>query len=288
MFYEYRDKVRKENGINITDRELTFYYTKWKLLKKSWSNLKQEYPTTVEEAFEVSLEGCYYLKQMREALDGGRIIEFDIEPNLPIYTWWDLGLDDENVCGLFQFYQDEIRVVDVIHGSDEMIGFYLQKLIDLKHPGGIAQINFPWDGNIRNLTNRKSPYDIANSPSFFQGKVKLVKNISVMDGINACRSVLPRVYFRKNSPGVMMLVKALRYYKKERDEKRGVWKKTPNHDWTSHYADMMRYMAIDQWKRADLPKTAQQMALAGDRQGAMLSDFEREFEEEEESLFTFD
>lgn len=286
-FYAYRDKMQKEHGIEITDQELTFYYNKWKLLKKSWSNLKQEYPTTVEEAFEVSLEGCYYMKQMREALDGGRIMEFDIEPTLPIFTWWDLGLDDENVVGLFQFYQDEIRLVDVIHNSDEVMGYYLQNLKDLNHPADIAQINLPWDGHIKNLTNKKSPYDIASSPNFFPGKVRLVKNISVMDGINACRSILPRVFFRKNSPGVMRLVKAMRHYKKEWDSKRGVWKNSPNHDWTSHFADMMRYMAIDQWDRKPLPTKPQQMPFS-QQNSHTLTDFEREFEEEEESLFTFE
>lgn len=298
-FYEYRERMRKEHDIAINDQELTYYYVKWKLLKKSWELLRQEYPTVPEEAFEVALAGCYYMKQMRNAINNGRVLEFDFEPALPVFTWWDLGLDDENVCGLFQFYQDEIRLVKVIHGSDETIGFYLKQLMDMKvevvDAKGmrdevglkIAEINFPWDGNIKNLTNKKSPYDIANDPRYFKGKVKLVKNIRVIDGINACRNTLGRVYFNKSDPGVMKLVKAMRYYRKERDEKRGVWKNVPLHDWTSHYADMMKYMAIDQFARPTLSKVAIEIPMGSAKDDVEKTDFEEAFEEEEEGLFTF-
>lgn len=36
---------------DLTDLEITYYYTKWLSLKKDWEKLHQEYPTTPEEAF---------------------------------------------------------------------------------------------------------------------------------------------------------------------------------------------------------------------------------------------
>jgi len=36
---------------NLTNREITYYYTKWLSLNRSWTQLHQEYPTTPEEAF---------------------------------------------------------------------------------------------------------------------------------------------------------------------------------------------------------------------------------------------
>lgn len=35
----------------LSDREITYYYTKWLSLKKDWDKLHQEYPTTPDEAF---------------------------------------------------------------------------------------------------------------------------------------------------------------------------------------------------------------------------------------------
>jgi len=39
---------------NLSDKEVTYYYLKWLSLKKDWNILRQEYPTTPEEAFILS------------------------------------------------------------------------------------------------------------------------------------------------------------------------------------------------------------------------------------------
>ena len=39
---------------NLSDKEITYYYLKWLSLKKDWDILRQEYPTTPEEAFILS------------------------------------------------------------------------------------------------------------------------------------------------------------------------------------------------------------------------------------------
>lgn len=49
-FDDYRSKMR-ERKIEITDKELTFYYKQWLSYGKDWSRLRQECPTTAEEAF---------------------------------------------------------------------------------------------------------------------------------------------------------------------------------------------------------------------------------------------
>jgi len=49
-FDEYREKM-KSRDIQITDRELTFYYLQFVRLNRRWDLLRQECPTTPEEAF---------------------------------------------------------------------------------------------------------------------------------------------------------------------------------------------------------------------------------------------
>lgn len=48
LFKEYQKQYR------LTNREITHYYYAWLSLEKNWASLKQEYPTTVYEAFEAS------------------------------------------------------------------------------------------------------------------------------------------------------------------------------------------------------------------------------------------
>jgi len=57
MFLESADFLKfKEYQIQhkLSDREITHYYYAWLSLEKNWASLKQEYPTTVYEAFEAS------------------------------------------------------------------------------------------------------------------------------------------------------------------------------------------------------------------------------------------
>jgi hypothetical protein len=47
-FREYQKKMK------LSDVEITYYYFRWLSVNKSWARLKQQYPTTPEEAFEAA------------------------------------------------------------------------------------------------------------------------------------------------------------------------------------------------------------------------------------------
>jgi hypothetical protein len=64
----------------------------------------------------------------------------------------------------------------------------------------------------------------------------------VDDGINAVRSSFPRFEFDAN--GCAEGLKALRSYRREWNEDKGVWSNKPRHDWASHGADAIRYAAM--------------------------------------------
>jgi phage terminase large subunit len=60
-------------------------------------------------------------------------------------------------------------------------------------------------------------------------------------GVDAVRNMFPSLWIDKSCD---RLINALRNYRKELDEVRGIYKEKPVHDWTSHGADMVRYMAL--------------------------------------------
>ena len=65
--------------------------------------------------------------------------------------------------------------------------------------------------------------------------------MGVDDGINAARHLLGTCEF--DAAACSEGLKALRSYRKEWDEERGVWRDKPRHDWASHGADAFRCMA---------------------------------------------
>jgi hypothetical protein len=65
---------------------------------------------------------------------------------------------------------------------------------------------------------------------------------SVMDGINAVRTLLPKMYFDREK--CARGIEALTAYRQDWDSKLQALRANPLHDWTSHAADAMRYFAV--------------------------------------------
>jgi phage terminase large subunit len=63
-----------------------------------------------------------------------------------------------------------------------------------------------------------------------------------MDGINALRRVFDRMWFDQDN--TKQLVESLTLYRRDFDERMKVFRANPLHDWTSHYADAARYLAV--------------------------------------------
>lgn len=221
----------------LTDQEITYYYLKWLSLGKNWDLLKQEYPTTWEEAFETSIDGSYFFRQLEQAKNEHRITRVPYNPDLLVDTWWDLGRDGTAIW-FTQSIGDEIRVIDYYQREGESIQFYIKELKNKSYTYG--KHNGPHDLEVKEYTrDNVSRLEVAKGLGITFIKVP---NLAKEDQIQAARTVLSRCWF-----DVIMCeegLKHLKNYKKEWDEKRGVWKDTPNHNEHSHGADAFEYMAI--------------------------------------------
>jgi len=62
----------------------------------------------------------------------------------------------------------------------------------------------------------------------------------IEDGIEAVRRNLPKMWIDEKN--CAPLIKALENYRQEYDEKKRVYASKPRHDWSSHFADAMRYL----------------------------------------------
>jgi hypothetical protein len=78
-------------------------------------------------------------------------------------------------------------------------------------------------------------------------KFTIADDLTIPDGIESARSLFSKLWIdeKKCQP----LLKALENYRQEYDHKKKVYKTIPLHDWSSHFADGFRYLAVS------LPKT---------------------------------
>jgi phage terminase large subunit len=85
---------------------------------------------------------------------------------------------------------------------------------------------------------------------------------AVDDGINAVRRLLPGMVFDREK--CERGIEALRQYRREWDDANKVFRPRPKHDWASHYADALRYLAMGLKRpetQADTPVNARRSVM---------------------------
>ncbi len=227
-----------EQGIKLSKAQQAWYSGMWRTLG---SKMQQEYPSTPEEAMNVEVEGAYYGKLMTQARAQGRIGGVPFEPTVPVFTFWDLGIDDSMSIWFAQFITREIRLLRYVEATGEGFGYFKRLLDDYRDRYGYnyAQHFAPHDISHRELssgmTRLKAAKDIGIT-------FDVVPILPVEIGIGAVRDILPRCYFDKKA--CEQGINCLEAYHAKLDETKAVLSPIPVHDWASHGADAFRSLAI--------------------------------------------
>ena len=246
-YKRYFDKLRDTQGIELTPSQKAWYVKK---AGTQLSDMKREYPSTAEEAFEASLEGAYYADQLAAAELQQRVGEFPAEAGVPVDTAWDIGIGDYTSIWCFQRLPDRIRLVHYVQDCGEGLPYYVTELSRLRslHNWTLGEVYWPHDGRVREWGSGQSR--IEQFQALTHQYPKVITRMGVDDGINAARALLPHCEF--DAAACSEGLKALRAYRKEWDEERAVWRDKPRHDWASHGADAFRCLA-SRYKQFEAP-----------------------------------
>lgn len=185
-----------------------------------------------------SVKGSYYGELLRNMKLQGRILVFNADPDLPVHTYWDLGIGDSMIILFFQFVGKECHVVDMIEMTGEGLAYYAKEMLNKPYIYGTHHL--PHDAAARELGTGKSREEVLKS--LLPHPVVVLPRLTVEDGIQAVRSKLHRVWI--NERKCQRLVEALDIYRKEWIEELQVFRNKPVHDWSSHICDALRMWAI--------------------------------------------
>lgn len=199
------------------------------------------YPHIWEGEYRTITEGAYYAKQMAAALAEGRIGAVPWDPVLKVSTFWDLGKSDKTAIWFFQGAAGRIRVLDYYENNREELPHYANHC--LGKPYVYEAHYLPHDAKA-NILGMPRTREAQLKALLGEHRVKLVKDYSVEDGINAVRAILPRCWFDKDKCEIG-LEHLGNYHEKSRTLKTGeVIGLEPEHDNSSHGADAFRYFAV--------------------------------------------
>ena len=191
-------------------------------------------------SFEAAILGAYYGKLIAQAERQGRIRTLTLEPDLPIHTVWDLGKGSNLAVWAWQVIGNEIRVLAAVQGAhDEVIPDMVERLDSMGLKSRWGRDYVPHDAKVKELGTGRTRIEtlarLGRNPV-------LVPDHKVDDGIAAARTTLPICWF--DETGCADGLEALRQYRAAWDEERKVFKNIPEHDWSSHFADAFRYLAM--------------------------------------------
>ena len=190
-----------------------------------------------ECSFNAAVEGSYYGKIIGELEEKNRMCEITRDDLCQTYVAWDLGMGDTTALWVAQNAGQEVRLMDYVENHGQGLDWYVNWLKDNKWE--TAEQLLPHDVAVRELGTGKSRLEVLRESGL---NVKVLPRLSVDDGIQSVRRLLPRCWF--NIPQVKQGLDCLRNYRREHDEKRNVFFDKPLHDWASHGSDSFRYLAL--------------------------------------------
>jgi hypothetical protein len=205
----------------------------------------EQYAQEFECSFQAAIIGAYYGREMDAAEAAGRIKAGLLDPTIAVHTAWDLGMSDHTAIWFYQTVANEIRLVDFYANNSFGLEHYAKVLQDRGYVYGRHVL--PHDVKVKELGTGRSRLETLEGLGI---RCEIAPQLSIEDGINAVRRILPRCWFDEATCGEG--IKALRQYRRKWDDTRKVFLEQPYHDWTSHPADSFRYLALS----VEEPRTA--------------------------------
>lgn len=179
-------------------------------------------------------DGAIYKAEFEQIKRENRICKVPHDPNLPIYTSWDLGILDPTSIWFFQIYGKEVRVIDYYEANNEPLAHYARILDEKTQNFGYRyEKHFaPHDIAARDLSSGVSREQTMATLGYRMTKGA---RLGVEDRIEASRQFLKNCWFdaEKCKHGI----RALQNYRREFNDKLEQFKATPVHDWASHGSD---------------------------------------------------
>lgn len=199
---------------------------------------QQEYMVS----FNAAILGAFYARELVAIRAEGRI-DGDLEAveKRPVHRSWDIGVRDDTTIWWWQVVGGQVYVLDCYSANGVGVDHYAEVIAKRRDEHGWTDgIDFvPHDARVKEWGTGRTRVETMQQLGLAP---QVVPQASLLDGINATRKTLERCVFhsRCEETGIA----ALEQYRREWDDEKKVFRANPLHDWSSHYADSFRYMAM--------------------------------------------
>lgn len=254
---DYFDKIEISEKIRIIQQQRYWYALQRNILG---DKLKQEFPSTIAEAFVTSSDAYYFQNGLQKAYNENRCLFASLyDPIEPVYVAMDIGVNDLTVMVFFQVVHGEIRFIDYYSNNGQGVEHYCRHLLQEKNYL-YKTVFLPHDAARRDGLIVENTYE-REFKKFFshtQTSICVLKRTDKNINISNAKIKLERAVFNLNR--TKPLVDMLNKYRKKWSEQYGKYLDEPLHDISSNYADAFIYacQAINQIEGIDSTQGALQ------------------------------
>ena len=209
--------------------------TELRSAKEAMTN--DQYAQEYECSWVANVPGAIFGKELEAAMEEGRISRVPHDPTVKVDTFWDLGVGDSTAIWFVQSVGRAVHFIDCYENRGEGLPHYVNVLSKKNYLYGDHFA--PHDIEVRELGSGKSRREIAWDLGL---NFRVVPKLPLEDGLHAAQMLIPRSWFdaEKCKQGLV----ALRQYHRGYNERARSFRTTPVHDWSSHFADALRYTAV--------------------------------------------
>jgi hypothetical protein len=191
---------------------------------------------------EPNIKGAYYTMALLQARREGRIKLVAFDPTLLVHTVWDLGVGEQLVCLFVQRTSTETRVIDAWQGEGTEGLPTAAAMLQQKQTTLLYRYGTHFAPHDAAKTETATGKTITQTAQTLGITFQPIPSISISDGIMLALMMWPRLFI--SEPFCEQPVSAWRQYRREWDEDRLDWKDQAYKDWTNHFSDALRYLAI--------------------------------------------
>lgn len=210
--------------------------------------IQQEYYVS----FDAAIVWAVYGDQIRKMEDEGRVCSVPYEEWLPVYTFWDIGIRDKTSIWFAQFYGKEIRLIDFY----ENFGKWYEHYIDIVRQKWYSYDKHYLPHDTAHTEQSTGVTKVDRFKSMWLTKVSVVPRTKIEDWLNKTRAIFKNMWFDKEKTADWL--NCIKSYHYKYNENTQSWSKEPEHDWSSHASDALRYLAVmyDKMTKQQQPQKA--------------------------------
>lgn len=236
-YEDYFKKLHDEFGIELSEWQKNRYYLKRKDLQ---DKMLREYPSYYDEAFMVALEWAYLQSEINTLYQQNRFTRVLYDPNLRVYTVWDIwwaGWWDDTSVRFFQIYWREVRWIDYWDWSWYGMLWVFENIINQKPYKYQAHI-WPHDLKVHSQVTWQSRLETLKQHWYYMEFVESPP-WAVSARIDMMRLILPNSFI--DSKNCSAWLDKLKSYKRKRNASTWSWTDMVEKNGSQHAADAFWY-----------------------------------------------